>query len=309
MTTGDLVSALASASIVIPVFNGAATVADMLAAVVGQAASPDKTEIIVVDNGSTDTTREIVRRFDVILLEESKRGPSAARNRGLRHATGDVIVHLDADTVPTRQWLAEILAPFGDPETILVAGRSLSFPASTPAGRYLSRFQLYDAERNIARPVLPFVASMNLAVRRDAALAVGGWNEDMMTSEDVDFCTRLLRRYPGPIRYAPGALLFHRNRDTDAGLQRQAWTYGEGVADTYRRYPQVVPWGWVQYLALARNLLVRSAHPLVASVGCRLGLTQANDVEYAYYHRMWTWWFWRGFFSFYRSGRRRLPSP
>ncbi len=302
-------SALPSTSIVVPVFNGAATVADMLAAVVGQAETPDKIEIIVVDNGSTDTTRDIVRRFGVILLEEHTRGPSAARNRGLRHATGDVIVHLDADTVPTRRWLAEIVAPFRDPETTLVAGKSLSFPASTPAGRYLSRFQLYDAEKNITRSVLPFVASMNLAVRRDAALAVGGWNQDMMTSEDVDFCTRVLRRYPGPIRYAPDAVLFHRNRDTDAGLQRQAWTYGEGVADTYRRYPEIVPWGWAQSLALARNLVVRSAHPVVASIGHRLGVIGADDVEYAYYHRMWTWWFWRGFFSFYNAGQRSSPIP
>jgi glycosyltransferase involved in cell wall biosynthesis len=302
------VSDLPSANIVVPVFNGAATIADMLAAVVGQAVKPDRTEIIVVDNGSTDATREIVRRFDVTLLEEPRRGPSAARNRGLRHATGDVVVHLDADTVPTRRWLAEIVAPFRDPETILVAGKSLGFPCATPAGRYLSRFQLYDAEKNIARAVLPFAASMNLAVRRSAAHSVGGWDEDMMTSEDVDFCTRVLRKYPGPIRYAPGAVLFHRNRDTDAGLQRQAWTYGEGVADTYRRYPDIVPWGVPQYLALARNLLIRSVHPTIVSVGRRLGLAGADDVEYAYYHRMWTWWFWCGFFSFYRSGKRNSAS-
>ncbi len=296
-----------SVSVVVPVLNGAATIGDLLRALHAQTSEPPAEEIIVVDNGSTDGTRDIVRRHQVTLLEEPVRGPSAARNRGLRHARGEVIAHCDADTVPTRRWLAELVAPFRDPAVTLAAGQTLSFPPRTPAERYLGRFQLYDAEKNIARAVLPFVASMNLAVRRGAALATG-WDEAMPTSEDVDFCTRLLRRFPGPIAYAPGAILFHRNRNTDDGLRRQAWTYGEGVADTYTRYPDVVPWGASQYAHLARNLLVRVLRPAWLRAGRAVGLTTADDVEYAHYHRMWTCWFWRGFFSF-RRYRACRPAP
>jgi glycosyltransferase involved in cell wall biosynthesis len=297
---------LPSASVVVPVLNGEATIGDMLRAITTATPRPSELEIIVVDNGSTDSTRDIVAGYDgVTLLTAARRGAAAARNVGLRAATGEVILHCDADTLPTRRWIAELASCFDDPQVVLAAGRTLNFPPTTPAERYLAGFQLYDAEVNISRPVLPFAASMNMAVRRSAALAIGGWNEDMMTSEDVDFCTRLLARYPAPIAYAPLAVLFHRNRSSDFALKKQAWSYGEGVADTYRRYPDAVPWGGVQYVHLARNLAARTLAPLWWRARSAFGGNGESEAERASYHRMWTWWFWRGFFSFQRSGKYR----
>lgn len=299
-------TSLPSVSVIIPVFNGAGTIGDLLTALTNQAATPAATEIIVVDNGSTDDTRLVVERYpSVRLTHESRRGPAAARNAGLRIATGDVILHCDADTLPTRRWLAELASKFVDPSVVLVAGRTLSFPPATNAEQYHAATQLYDAEVNISRPVLPFVASMNLGVRRDAALAVGGWNEEMMTSEDVDFCTRVLARFPSAIAYAEKAVLFHRNRSTDQALRNQAWTYGEGVADTYRRYPSIVSWGAPQYARLVPTMLGRALAPGFLQVLKGIGMSTAEEVRHARYHRMWTWWFWRGFFSFHRSGQYR----
>lgn len=297
---------LPSVSVVVPVLNGEATIGDMLRAITACSPRPTQLEIIVVDNGSTDATPEIASRYEgVTLLAEPRRGAAAARNTGLRHAAGEVILHCDADTLPTLRWIAELASRFIDPQVNLAAGRTLNFPPTTPAERYLAGFQLYDAEVNINRPVLPFAASMNMAVRRSAALAIGGWNEEMMTSEDVDFCTRVLARYPAAICYAPNAVLFHRNRSSDAALKRQAWSYGEGVADTYRRYPDVVPWGGVQYAQLTRNLISRSLAPLWWRARSAFSTGDRNEAERASYHRMWTWWFWRGFFSFQRSGKYR----
>jgi glycosyltransferase involved in cell wall biosynthesis len=295
-----------SISVVVPVLNGAGTIGDMLQSLVDQSPTSLDVEIIVVDNGSTDATKEIVGRFaGVHLLSASRRGPAAARNVGLRSATGDVIVHCDADTLPTRRWIAELTSCFADPDVNLSAGKTLGFPPTTPAERYLAGCQLYDAEVNINRPVLPFAASMNMAVRRVAALAIDGWNEEMMTSEDVDFCTRLLARFPGRIAYAPNAVLFHRNRSSDDALKRQAWSYGEGVADTYRRYPEIIEWGATQYARLTGNLISRYAAPLWLRLRHAFRTTEDEDVERARYQWMWTWWFWRGFFSFQRSGKYR----
>jgi hypothetical protein len=170
---------------------------------------------------------------------------------------------------------------------------------------YLAATQLYDAEVNIVRPVLPFVASMNMGVRRAAALAVDGWNEDMMTSEDVDFSTRLLAKFPSKIGYAPAAVLLHRNRSTEKALKRQAWTYGEGVADTYRRYPAVIEWGFAQYVSLVPNVTARVIAPVLLRVRQWLNQATASEVQYARYHRMWTLAFWAGFFSFFRRGEYR----
>src|SRR5260370_26945355 len=103
-----------SVSVVIPVLNGEATIGELLGALLTQRDPPAATEVIVVDNGSVDATRDIVRRAGVTLLEEPVRGPAAARNCGLRQARGDVVAHLDADTLPTSRWLAELVAPFAD---------------------------------------------------------------------------------------------------------------------------------------------------------------------------------------------------
>lgn len=296
-----------SVSVVVPVLNGASTIGDMLTALVNQAGVPPQTEIIVVDNGSTDGTQDIVRRFDVVLLEESKRGPAAARNRGLCHATGDVVAHLDADTLPTRRWLAELVAPFTDRDVILAGGKTLSYCPVTPAECFMAQLGIFEMEHSVARGIFPFVSSRNMAVRRENALAIEGWAEEMPTAEDMDFCHRLLREFSTEIVLRSAAILFHHERTSDDALQRQSWTYGEGLAQMYLRYPEVVRWDAVKSIRLARTLLIRSAMPAILHLGEMLGLASGERVEFATYHRLWSWWYWRGFFSMYRHKERRAP--
>jgi len=296
-----------SVSVVVPVLNGAATIGDMLNALLHQSGAPQQFEIIVVDNGSTDSTCAIIEKFAVTMLHEPKRGPAAARNRGLRHASGEIIVHLDADTLPTRSWLREIVAPFADPDVILVGGKTVPFRPDTPAERYVARVGLYNAEFDAARPIFPFVASVNMATRRLAALAVGGFSEDMLTAEDMDFCYRLLRQFPSRIVYQSSAVLFHRNRSADTALCRQAWAYGEGAAQLYARYPDVLRWGAAQTMTVCRTLAARTARPPLLRIARSLGSTSDSEIEFARYHRMWTWWYWRGFYSYRRYGVNRLP--
>jgi len=299
-------TALPSTSVVVPVLNGAATIGDLLSALRGQARAPANTEIIVVDNGSTDATVDIVKEFGVTLMHETIRGPAAARNHGLHHASGEVIAHLDADTLPARTWLAELVEPFADPHVHLAAGKTLSFRPETPAERYFARAQLYDAETNVHRPVLPFAASLNMAVRRTSALAIHGWAEDMITAEDVEFSHRLLEAFPSEIVYQPSAVLFHRNRRTDAELCRQAWTYGEGVAHLYQRYPDRLTWGVPQTLHVVRSVVQRWIIARTLRLGRSVRLASLEEHEFAHYHWLWTWWFWRGFQSMYRHGERRV---
>jgi len=299
-------TSLPSVSVVLPVLNGAATISDTLDSLMAQSPVPASMEIIVVDNGSTDATREIVSRYSAVtLIQEQRRGPAAARDAGLRAARGEVILYCDADTLLTRKWVGELCRCFSDSRVMLAAGCTLSYPPVTPADHYLSTMQVYEAESNIARPVLPFAASVNLGVRREAALSIGGWDAEMMTSEDVDFCTRLIARYPGPIAYAPKAVLFHRASFSDTALKRKAWTYGEGLADIYRRYPSIVPWGAAQYVHLAARVVTQSAAPSWLRLQSALGRAPEINVRNARYHRVWTWWFWAGFFSFRRSGKYR----
>jgi len=289
-----------SVSVVIPVLNGADTIGDMLAALTNQAGAAGGVEVLVVDGGSTDATCRIVNGFPVTLLEEPKRGPAAARNCGLRQARGEVIAHLDADTVPSRSWVREIISPFTDPNVVLVGGRTLPYQPETPAERYFARSELFDTAAHLTRKPFAFVPSLNMAVRYAAAMAVDGWREELITAEDVDFSYRLLQRFPGGVRYHPQAVLFHRNRRTDDALRRQAWTYGEGVAHMYELYPELLHWTIASRMHLRWTMTRRAAAPFLRRAGALVGLTSGDDVEFAQYHWLWTRWFWRGFFSYRR---------
>lgn len=288
-------------SIVVPVLNGAATIGDALTALLNQRGAPRGTELIVVDNGSADGTPEIVRRHNAILLFEPRRGASAARNRGLTHAQGEVVAFVDADTLPTRRWLAELVAPFADPGVLVVGGRNLDYMPRTPAQRFMAQMGTFKLEYNLARRVFPFIGSCNIAVRRGAALEINGWDETLVTAEDLDFCVRLVRRFACPLLRAPNAVLFNRHRSTDDALWRQAWGYGVGMGLAQRRYPEIIRLNFARWLGVAWVLNERWWESLILTAARRAGLGSEARAEFARYHWYWSRWFWGGFVSAIRN--------
>ena len=90
-------------SVVIPVFNGAAYVGQAIESVLDQTLAP--TEVVVVDDGSSDSTAEVVHRYPVLYRRQTNQGPGAARNLGIRESRGELLAFLDADDL----WLPEKL--------------------------------------------------------------------------------------------------------------------------------------------------------------------------------------------------------
>lgn len=287
-------------SIVIPVLNGADTIGDLLNALANQTGAPRDLAIIVVDNGSTDATTDVVARFPVTLLHEHKPGPSAARNRGLAHACGDVTVFVDADTLPTRRWLAELTAPFVNPASVVVGGRAIDYRPATPAQRFMAQLGARRLEHDFFRAHVPYVAAEGIAVRHASLTEVGGWDEDFRTAEDLDLCVRLVRRYACPILRQQSAVLLTRRRGTFEELFRQAWDYGQGLAQAHLRHPTVVPLGLARWLRLGRTLAVRRAKAWMLQGGQRLGMASAEQAEFAQHHWQWSKAFWGGFLCMLR---------
>jgi hypothetical protein len=185
--------------------------------------------------------------------------------------------------------------PFSDPKTVIVAGNTLCYPPRTAAERYVEAVGLYDASRCVGRRPFPFAPSLNLAMRREAAIAIGGWSEDLLTGEDVDLCHRMLARFDTEIAYARGAILYHRGRADDKALCRQARGYGAGAADLYRRYPAEVDWNAAKALQLTRIIASRALLELFGRAAGGLGIIDARRAEFLRYHSLWTRNFWLGF--------------
>jgi hypothetical protein len=200
-----------------------------------------------------------------------------------------------------------MLATFDDPTVTLAAGRIVCYPLETAAERYLATSGVYDVERAVCRPAFPLAPSGNMGVRRSAALAVGGFDVAMLTAEDADFCHRVRLKFSGPIAYRSGATVLHRSRPTAAELRRQAWVYGEGIARLYLRYPDLLPWDAHRVVRVAMKSAGRAVWPIVLAAGRAVRLVTGEQLEFATYHRLWTWSLWCGFFRFYYR-RRRVES-
>ena len=127
----------------------------------------------------------------------------------------------------------------------------------------------------------------------------------MPTAEDMDFCTRLRKAYEAEVVIQPDAVGFHKERRTDKQLKKQAWSYGEGLADMYLRYPQEASWNIKNSLLVAGAIFKRTIQPEVMRIGQFLGLVQDSQIEFFAYLRFWSYWYWRGFFSMYRIKERK----
>jgi glycosyltransferase involved in cell wall biosynthesis len=271
-------------SVVVPVFNGQATIAGCLASLTASDYPRDRREIVVVDNGSTDRTRELINAFDVTACVEPRRGASNARNRGVAASHGDVLAFTDADCVATSGWIREVAAAFESAAIGGVAGEILGFPPVTRAERYASRIRHLSPRRYLQRPIFPFAVTANLAFRRTVFERVGAFDATAPRGgESTDFCTRFFRTTDLELRFAPRAVVFHRHRMTAAGLFDQHWNYGRGHAFLYKKYRTELPWGWRERRQVYGDLAASARRFMIAGFRCAAGRQSRDDLDFEYF--------------------------
>ena len=207
------VSPAAAVSVVIPAKNVAAYVGETIASALAQDAV---TEVIVVDDGSTDDTIAIVRAVSdprLHLMTNDSAGVSSARNLGARHASGDWLVFLDADDRLRPGAVAALLAAaHRAPRVVLVYG---DYNTIDSEGRQLGRRELLKGRRKPSGDVLARLTSGNFIVnggvaltRAEAFRAVGGFDVSLRYCEDWHCWCRLAAI--GEFAFAPTLLLDYR---------------------------------------------------------------------------------------------------
>jgi O-antigen biosynthesis protein len=214
-------------SVVVCAYNAAETLHECLTSL-ERLRYPDF-EIIVVDDGSRDSTGAIARRHPlcrVIDLEHA--GLSAARNAGLATATGDIVAYTDADVRVDPDWLTYLVQPFASAEVVAAGGLSLP-PLDSPwIAHCVARAPGGPTHVLLDDRTAEHVPGCNLAVRHDALRAIGGFNPIYLRAgDDVDVCWRL-QAAGGRIEFVPAALVWHHHRASIRAYWRQQVGYGEG---------------------------------------------------------------------------------
>ena len=189
-------------SVVIPAFNEEKYLARCLYGLMHQV-DPPRVEVIVVDNGSSDSTAVIARSFGAQVITEPQLGVGRARRVGFAAARAPIIASTDADCIPSPNWLNRIWQTFVDePDLVAVAGYALFLDGPLYIRMAPRLIQRVNAFRYIGHMFGRQPAStQNLAVRRQAYEAVGGFNAAIVSPlalDDVDLPLRLSKL--GPVR-------------------------------------------------------------------------------------------------------------
>jgi glycosyltransferase involved in cell wall biosynthesis len=186
-------------SFVIPAYNEEHYLGDCLKAIFAQKQGlPYEIEIVVVNNASTDRTKEVAKSYPgVVVVDEKEKGIVRARLAGLLVSTGDLIANVDADTRLTPGWIKKAMEAFAkDKKLVALSGPFIYYDAPRKVQIFTRlywclAFPVYLLNRFVLR-VGSMLQGGNYVVRRSAIEAIGGYNTDIdFYGEDVDIARRL----------------------------------------------------------------------------------------------------------------------
>ncbi|MGW0082472.1 glycosyltransferase [Streptomyces sp. NPDC003393] len=217
-------------SVLVPAYNEAKCIENTVRSLM---ASEHPVEIVVVDDGSADGTADIVEAMNlpgVQVVRQPNSGKPAALNRGIAHASHDLIVMMDGDTVFEPSTVGELVQPFGDPRVGAVAGNAKVGNRNSLIGawqhiEYVMGFNLDRRMYDIMR-CMPTIPGAVGAFRRSALEQVGGMSDDTL-AEDTDI-TMALHRAGWRVVYAENARAWTEAPESVQQLwsQRYRWSYG-----------------------------------------------------------------------------------
>ncbi|MFB9070162.1 mycofactocin biosynthesis glycosyltransferase MftF [Citricoccus parietis] len=266
--------------VIVPVHGSVVPLARLLPAVQGH-------RVTVVDDASSAAdARDIARvcaahGVRLVVLPENV-GPGGARNAGLAashdsaEGPADFAAFLDADTVPTEDWLDVLFPHFDDPAVAVAAPRVRGSVTGAGAGTVLERFESRRGGLDLgpqARRVAPggqigYVPSAALLVRR-AALPHPAFEPGLRVGEDVDLIWRLVAA-GHTVRYVPAAEVHHGVRSGLAEWSQRHAAYGTSAVPLEDRHPgRLAPatWGWPGLAVLAGSLVAAGGRDAVRGMG------------------------------------------
>ena len=233
-------------SVIIAALNSENTINHTLSSLHSNNLPSKEFEVVVVDNGSTDKTVEVAKRYPVKIFSCAKRGQGAARNVGIAKARGEIICFTDSDIVVPEDWLAKILRFFEDcPHADGVGG-----PVLAPASGHLNNLQKLEGEIYARTHDFPAkiieskfgdhvgsLYSANCAYRRNVLISSNGFDDSGFDAVDIDLCWRLILKGKH-LLFNPEMKVIHLGFPWNLkGVFRQQFRWGESRGKLNMRYP------------------------------------------------------------------------
>jgi len=225
-------------SIVIPAFNEGKNIIECVRSLKAQGFPKNDFEIIPVDNNSTDNTLELIKNLNISYTVEYKKGPAAAKNAGIKIATGNIIAFIDGDCIATKDWLKNIVSGFNKPDVGCVAGSITAMKDDNLSHmeRFLIKKGYLSQAQHIEHQFLPFAAAANVAYRKEVFDKIGLFDEKLFVGEDADLSWRMQLFTNYKIKYISGAAVFHPYESKRKQLFRQKRRHAYGSVMLYKKY-------------------------------------------------------------------------
>jgi GT2 family glycosyltransferase len=223
-------------SVVVCVYNGERTIDSCLASL--EKLNYPNYEVVVVNDGSTDGTRQIAENYDYIrLIHQENMGLSEARNVGIRHSSGEIVAFTDADCMADPDWLTHLVARFQSSEFGAVGGPNLTPPDDAFVASCVAVSPGAPTHVLLDDEVAEHIPGCNMAFRREALQAIDGFDPIFRAAgDDVDLCWRLQNK-GFKIGFSPAAVVWHFRRNTIRDYLKQQRGYGKAETLLFFKHP------------------------------------------------------------------------
>lgn len=204
-------------SVVVPAFNSEKTIGQCLASLLNQTFPRESYEVIVVNDGSTDSTERILKWYSVEALTQKNQGPAAARNAGVGKASGEIILFTDDDCVPSANWIEEMAKPFRDKEVAAVKGAY-----KTKQESVVARFAQIEFEERFEMlkkvEYIDMVDTYSAGYRKEIFLRMKGFDATfpVANNEDTELSYRMFNHGYKMI-FNPNAVVCHLGHPDSVG--------------------------------------------------------------------------------------------
>lgn len=224
-------------SVVIPAYNEEKYIGKTLESVRKVDTGDWDLEIVVIDGGSTDKTAQVAKTFGAKVFTELHKSIGFARQKGLKHATGEIVAFTDADTIVPADWLKKHIQALTKGQAVCSFGTYRVTDGRFPYLQITNYLQPIMVAINYHLFKISLAGGQNIACRKDKALGIGGFDEKLALLEDADFAKRMGKI--GKVAFLPDCIVYSSGRRSNEGIKyflRAGWADFEFFVLGKRRF-------------------------------------------------------------------------